>query len=213
MKGHGIITSFCTIRNSLAVVDNNPVFEFQGKGFREFSAALYKNLAIDYPKFHKMDNLCKLGFLSSELLLRNRELRCRYTGNDTGVIFINASSSLDTDRIHQKSILDRSEYFPSPSVFVYTLPNIVIGEICIRNKIRGESAFFIQEKFNPYFLVTWLNYLFDCEIINRCIAGWAEIDGDNYESIVCLIEKTADSIPGIVNFEPAAIYDIYEKIK
>jgi hypothetical protein len=158
-----------------------------------------------------MDNLCKLGFLSAETLLRDTEIRNRYTGKDTGLILMNSSSSLDTDRIHQNTILDRSDYFPSPSVFVYTLPNIVIGEICIRNKITGESTFFIQEKFSPSFLVNYIRYLFDCEIINRCIGGWIEIDGENYESLVCLIEKTAGSDSGIANFEPAAIQDIYNK--
>jgi 3-oxoacyl-[acyl-carrier-protein] synthase-1 len=36
-------------------------------------------------------------------------------------------------------------FFPSPSVFVYTLPNIVTGEIAIRNKFYGETSFYVLE--------------------------------------------------------------------
>jgi hypothetical protein len=209
-KVHSII-SYCSIRNCSVTVNDKQVFTGANTGFKEFSTSLYKSLGIDYPKFYKMDNLCKLGFLSAEMLMREMEIRNRYKGKDTGLILMNSSSSLDTDRIHQNSILDRSDYFPSPSVFVYTLPNIVIGEICIHNKITGESTFFIQEKFNPAFLVNYVSYLFDCEIINSCIGGWIEIDGNNYESLVCLIEKTDRSDSGIANFEPATIQDMYNK--
>lgn len=211
-RNHSII-SYCSIRNNSVLINDELSFTGSNTGFKVFSAAIYKRFGIEYPKFYKMDNLCKLGFLATELLMREKEIRSRYTGNETGLIFMNSSSSLDTDQIHQDTILDRTEYFPSPSVFVYTLPNIVIGEICIRNKITGESTFFIQEKFNPSFLVSYVDYLFDCEIINRCIAGWIEVYRDDYESVVCLIEKTAEPNSGFVNFDPAVIRDIYNKNK
>ncbi len=31
------------------------------------------------------------------------------------------------------------------TLFVYTLPNILIGEICIKFKIQGESNFFVSQ--------------------------------------------------------------------
>lgn len=211
MKDFRTITGFCSVSNNSASVNDHKVFEYPAPQFKEFSTALYKSLGTDYPKFYKMDNLSKLGFLSVELLLRENDTRSRFSGSRTGVIFMNSSTSLDSDRIHQKSIMERTNYFPSPSVFVYTLPNIVIGEICIRNKITGENTFFVQEKFNPLFLEIYINHLFDCEIINRCLAGWIELDGDNYESSVCLIEKTEEPIPGFAIFEASAINDIYSK--
>ncbi len=209
MIDHRIITDYCTVRPNIAKVNGCRVFESSPAKFSSFSTALYKSLSIDYPKFHKMDSLCRLGFVSTELLLNTPDKRRLYSGNNTGIILMNSSSSIDADRTHQTSILNRSEYFPSPSVFVYTLPNIVIGEICIRNKITGEGSMFISERFDPVFLVTYLNHLFDCEIINRCIAGWVEINGENYESLVCLVEKSAEPIGGIANFEATAIDEIY----
>ncbi|HNR41462.1 MAG TPA: hypothetical protein PKL65_04460 [Bacteroidales bacterium] len=203
------ITGYCIIRNNEASVNGKPVFSAHGKNTREFFTDLYKFLDSDYPKFHKMDNLCKLGFLSSELILKKNGVRTIFSGSDTGVILANSSSSLDTDRMHQVTIINRAAYFPSPAVFVYTLPNIVIGEICIRNKITGEGSFFIQEKLNPVFLTDYIRCLLDCEIINRCIAGWLQVDGDDCDAMMCLIEKTDKPISGFVNFEPSVIRDIY----
>ena len=105
----------------------------------EFFTAAYRYFNISYAKFFKMDNLCKLGFLASELLLQGKNISEVYRGDEVGLLLSNAGSSIDTDRNHQKSISKRDEYFPSPSVFVYTLANIVIGEICIRHKLfRGK---------------------------------------------------------------------------
>ena len=122
---------------------------------------------------------------------------------------MNSSSSLDTDRNYQKTISSRTDYFPSPAVFVYTLPNVLIGEICIRHKIFGEGNFFISEKFNPSFVFNYVSQLFDNDFVKCCITGWVEISGNNYESVLYLIEQTGKTETGIANFEPAAIESIY----
>ena len=104
---------------------------------------LYKQHVADYPKFYKMDGLSKLGFLASELLLK-QEQRPRFVDcDDRAVILFNNSSSIGADRKYLTSIVDADNYFPSPSVFVYTLPNIVTGEIAMRNRYHGETSFYI----------------------------------------------------------------------
>ena len=102
---------------------------------------LYRTYVGDYPKFYKMDGLCKLGFLASELLMR-----CDHDGQQTedeqrAVILFNHSSSIDTDQ-HYLASIQPENYFPSPSLFVYTLPNIVTGEIAIRHHLHGETSFY-----------------------------------------------------------------------
>jgi hypothetical protein len=179
----------------------------------KFLTGIYQHFAILYPKFYKMDPLCKLGFLSVELLLRNTAIHEKHAGHETGIILMNASSSLDTDRHHQNSLLDRANYFPSPAVFVYTLPNIVIGEICIRHKITGEGTFFVGERFDATFLVSYIRYLFETSILQCCITGWIETNGEDYGSVVYFIEKTDSPIDGIANFNAATIQRIYDKVK
>ena len=93
-------------------------------------------------KFYKMDNLCKLGYVAAEYLLKDTN----YHPKEIGIILANASSSLDTDCKHQAIISKEGDKAASPAVFVYTLPNVVLGEICIRHKIQGENTFFVRRQ-------------------------------------------------------------------
>jgi hypothetical protein len=213
MKKSLIVSSFCSVTGKEMALNNKVIYTGTGKNFRDLSNEIYTKFSLDYPKFHKMDNLSKLGFLSVELLLIDKKLYLKYQGDEIGIIFMNSSSSLDSDRRHQDSLTNRENYFPSPSIFVYTLPNVVIGEICIRHKVYGEGSFFIAEKFNPDFLIGYIEELFECNAIQCAIAGWVEFDGEDFESLVFLIEKPDNTDTGIVNFEPDVIRNIYEKLK
>ncbi|MCD4746847.1 MAG: hypothetical protein K8R58_11170 [Bacteroidales bacterium] len=184
------ITSSCIIRhNKVFINDKLDYVKDNYTGFPDFIRSVYRNYKISYPKFFKMDNLSKLGFITSELLLKQDDLLSNYKNDEIGIILSNSGSSIDTDIKYYNTIKDKSNYFPSPSVFVYTLPNIMIGEICIRNKIMGESSFFIFEKFEPDFLSNYVNILFDTSKIKSCILGWVDYENDNYESFLFFAEK------------------------
>ncbi len=159
------------IANGVAVVNNTSVLSHADKEFRPFGRSLYKHLGLSYPKFYKMSPLSQLGFLASEILLNDQDL----TGVDpesVSLVIANCSSSLHTDMIYQGTV----ETNPSPAVFVYTLPNIVIGEICIRNGFRGEGVFFIQESFDKEFIFGHAEALLNSGRSTLCLAGWLEVD-------------------------------------
>lgn len=112
----------------------------EGKEHHSLLTTLYKQMIGNYPKFYKMDGLSRLGFVASEILLNAEKGE---TDKERAIIFFNHSSSIVSDRNYKVSINDKNNYFPSPSIFVYTLPNIVTGEIAIRNHFHGETSFFI----------------------------------------------------------------------
>lgn len=114
--------------------------EQEGKEHHSLLTTLYKQMIGNYPKFYKMDGLSRLGFVASEILLNAEKGE---TDEERAIIFFNHSSSIASDRNYKESINDKDNYFPSPSIFVYTLPNIVTGEIAIRNHFHGETSFFI----------------------------------------------------------------------
>lgn len=114
--------------------------EQEGKEHHSLLTSLYKQMIGNYPKFYKMDGLSRLGFVASEILLNAEKGE---TDKERAIIFFNHSSSIASDRNYKESINDKNNYFPSPSIFVYTLPNIVTGEIAIRNHFHGETSFFI----------------------------------------------------------------------
>lgn len=155
----------------------------------EFIRSVYRHYDIDYPKFSKMDNLCKLAFLSAEILLRGMDILQKYPGEEVGIVLENASSSLEYDQKHMESIRDRNKYFPSPSVFVYTIPNIMLAEIAIRHKVKGENAVFILEQFDPRFLSVYVSEMFRNQQVNCCLSGWAECYGGRYESFLFMVEQ------------------------
>lgn len=114
--------------------------EQEGKEHHSLLTSLYKQMIGNYPKFYKMDGLSRLGVVASEILLNAEKGE---TDKERAIIFFNHSSSIASDRNYKESINDKNNYFPSPSIFVYTLPNIVTGEIAIRNHFHGETSFFI----------------------------------------------------------------------
>lgn len=150
---------------------NGKVIFSENENREAFATAVYEQLKIDYPKFYKMDNLSKFGFLASELVLANSEVKDAYR---TAVILSNSAGSLDTDTQYQQA----SAKAPSPAVFVYTLPNIVAGEICIRHGIKGESNFFVIPEYDPDFLSSYLRALM-AGTIETIVSGWVEVlDGE-----------------------------------
>jgi len=188
------LTHWCMIRNNKVMSESNAdIFHENLSTFADFIRALYKKENPGYPKFYKMDNLSKLGFMASEIVLRNSRAAEFYNKEKIGVILANSSSSLDTDMEYQDTIRDKSDYFPSPAVFVYTLANIVIGEICIRNGIKGENAFFICEKFDPALLHLHISAMFDQGRAEACIGGWVELLKERYDAFVFLVQKRSFS--------------------
>lgn len=179
---------------SYSRITNNKVI-FNGKDLsvqRSDSSWLndiYRSLNISYPKFFKMDNLSKAGFLASELLLKEEITDRESPKKDISIVLMNQSASLNDDRLYQETIQDKENYFPSPAVFVYTLPNIVNGEIAIRNKIMGETSFFISETFSPEKIYHTTLHAFSDESISRVICGWTDYELNKCDVLLLLISK------------------------
>lgn len=151
--------------------------------------ALYKTHIADYPKYYKMDGLCRLGFVASELLLR-AEGKPRFVETDhRAVVLFNRSSSVASDRRYLASLCSPDGYFPSPSVFVYTLPNIVTGEIAIRNGYHGETSFYILPHKDSAQMRQALQATFADGQTTSAITGWVDYEDDtHYEADLTIVE-------------------------
>lgn len=179
------ITASCIISNHVVYKNETPVFENKNIPLADFLLSVYHHFEIKYPKFYKMDNLSKLGWLATEILLKDSFRAGEYEPEAMGVVLANASSSLDTDIKYYKTVKD----IASPALFVYTLPNIVIGEICIRHHFKGENAFFIFDEFDAGFVEQYVSGLINNNILQSCICGWVELLDDQYKTVLFLVEK------------------------
>lgn len=179
------IPASCSIVHGVIRKNDKVLFKEEGSPVKDFLLSAYKHLGIDYPKFYKMDNLSKLGLLATEILLKENMEKDKYAPGQIGIVFANRNASFDADLNYWESVKN----IPSPALFVYTLPNIVIGEICIRHNFKGENAFFVQEKFDTSFTEFYVNDLMDRHNLAACICGWVDIVGEEYAAVVYLVEK------------------------
>jgi len=177
------IQNYCSIKNNKVSLNGDLIFEESSEDIKSFFKSIYQYLEPKYSKFFKMDALSKLAFLSAEIILKDVEQK------NIAIILSNNASSLDTDRKHQDSINDKDAYYPSPAVFVYTLPNIGIGEISIRHQLKSENGFFVFEKYNANFHYNYENILVQNNKSEAVLAGWVNIDKDSYEAFLYLVSQ------------------------
>ncbi len=185
-KSH--ITSFSSIQGNSAFLRDEHVFSNEAASTPdELLNSFYRALDPGYLKFFKMDNLSKLGFLATELLLKDIAISEKYKAQEVALLISNSSSSLDTDFKYWEA----NKQVPSPALFVYTLPNILLGELCIRHKIKGENSFFVSEQFDSGFIHNYAEALFEEGNTKACICGWVEILKNEYRAFLYLVEKNA----------------------
>ncbi len=178
---HTVIVSASTIK-----YDGKTAFKSKAEDYATFIREAFKNLNEENMKFYKMDNLSKLGYISAGYLLRGME----YDPEEIGIVLANSSASLDTDIDHERIIGEQGDAMASPAVFVYTLANVVMGEICIRYHIKGENTFFVSEGHETEKTSRYVKQVLTDSNLHYCITGWCELIGTRYRAIFNLIENT-----------------------
>ncbi|OBQ54701.1 3-oxoacyl-ACP synthase [Tamlana sp. s12] len=187
------IKSYCHIKAHEVSLNGKVIYANDSNTFSEFIKAAYKSEKTKYPKFFKMDNLSKLAFLAADVLLKNENFDPEVEQN-IALVFSNKSSSLDTDRKHQETIQDPSNYYPSPAVFVYTLPNICIGEVSIKYKLNSENSFFIFDSFNARHLKIYSDILLSNKKADEVLCGWVDFEDDShYEAFLYLVSPEGNT--------------------
>lgn len=173
------------IEQSRVCLDDKTVFQSEEPDFGTFIREAYKKLGGNNLKFYKMDDLCKLGYIAAGYLLEGKT----FAPQEIAILLANASSSLHTDIRHQQLIDQNGDEAASPALFVYTLPNVVSGEICIRHKIQGENTFFITQTYQPEKLEEYARIVMGKGNLKYGITGWCDLMGDTYKAEFKLIEN------------------------
>ena len=171
-------------------LDGKPLpIQSQGAGLL---SEIYKKYVGDYPKYHKMDALSRLAFLATELLLSRGDVP---QDSKRATILFNRTSSVVADRCHLGSIAKPGEFYPSPSVFLGTLPNIATGEIAIRHGYTGETSLYITDFRDEALMEKVVSSSFsqggfrslicgfvDCESVDSGFVNSEFVDGDRGDS-------------------------------
>lgn len=136
--------------------------------------ALYRERVGDYPKFFKMDLQCKLGFLLTELLVGDDPDRFTPRG-DRAVLVFSREGCLVNDLHYAATMAD----FPSPALFVYTLPNTVTGEIAIRNRYAGETGAYLLERYDRAQIDALVQQAFQDGETRSAVVAWIDCPTEN----------------------------------
>lgn len=161
------ILANCYLSKKGAFFNSKNVFLFKEENWLKEG---YQLVELDYPKFYKMDNLSKMAILGTELINLDGRLNA-IDKDELKLVFANSSASQYTDLKFIESYTQQGN--PSPSLFVYTLPNILTGELAIRHKWYGENVFLVSPKFNAN--------LFTQQLVQSakkgtklCLCGWVD---------------------------------------
>lgn len=198
-----LINHWVHINTQAIIKDGSPLLLFKAPLNSNAPEEVYRELEFNYPKFFKMDLLCKWAWLGAEMLLRNASDLVSDGVNKTkiGVVLSTAAGCYEVDKKYKESIAS----IPSPALFVYTLPNIMLGEICIRHGIKGEQACLVNDRFDADEMCFWVNDMLQNRGMDACICGWADATSENHDVNLFWVTKAA---PGIT-FNAATIQNIY----
>ena len=180
----------CNISKEAVILNNEIQFQLSEGNWKK---EIYSKLEIEYPKFHKMDALAKMAFLSVEMITNVSSIY-KLKDSEVALIFANNSSSQNTDVKFINSYEVKGN--PSPSLFVYTLPNILTGELSIRHKWYGENCFFIEEKFDADFYLEQINFYFS-KGARVCLCGWVNSVDNEEECFVFIVENNGANVNNI----------------
>lgn len=183
------VLSYCRLTDNAFSINGKdvPVTRTEGSSWL---VDVYRQCALSYPKFHKMDRLSKAGYLAAEAVMQAAGLVSDppEPKKDLAVVFMNRSASLDDDLAYQETIRP-DQYFPSPAIFVYTLANIVTGEVAIRHKILGETSFYVAPRFNAASLFQRAEEAFSDDTVQRVLVGWVEYLNNTCDVLVALVDR------------------------
>lgn len=182
--------SFLRINNGVATRNGVPLLHLPKADPEE----LYRALQGGYPKFFKMDVLSKCAWLGAEALLREGDALL-YEGmdkNKIAVVLATKNGCLQTDKRYAETLTT----IPSPALFVYTLPNIMLGEICIRHGFKGEQLCLVQPAFHAEELHFWAHDLLTNRGMDACLTGWADATDDYHDICLFWITRQQATDPG-----------------
>ena len=121
--------------DSLSVDDKAVLTEARGAAL---VTEIFKKYLADGSRFFKMDLYSRLAYVGTGLLAK--EALDAYDPEDRALFIFTQNGSLLADRKHLSTFSDPESFFPSPAVFINTLPNVVLGEIAVKNAIKGETT-------------------------------------------------------------------------
>lgn len=161
---------------------------------------MYQQSGLSYLKFFKMDILSKVAYLASNMLLPKEMQEDK---SKIAVVLSSTSGCLDVDKKFSQS----SANIASPALFVYTLPNIMLGEICISTGFKGEQMCTLSDHADAGWFDFYVNDLLRNRGSLAVLCGHVEATKNGIEAVLCWINHQ----PGAIVFNEQNLDSLFIK--
>ena len=127
---------------TLCIQPGQVVFDGKAESYESTGSALvseiFKKKLSDGSRFFKMDLFSRLAYVATGLIAKDS--LAGYAPEDIALFIFTRNGSVLADRKHLSTFSNPEDFYPSPAVFINTLPNVVLGEIAVMNTIKGETT-------------------------------------------------------------------------
>ena len=164
-----------SIRPDGLVLDGQPV-PLESTGAALVSEIFKKRIADD-SRFYKMDLYSRLAYVGASLLAKDSLADC--APEDIALCIGTVNGSVLADRKHISTISDPEAFYPSPSVFINTLPNVVLGEIAVKNGVKGETTLVMLPERDEATLQTVVDVTLAATRPAALICGWVDCTAED----------------------------------
>jgi len=138
---------------------------------------IYKKNLADQSRFFKMDLYSRLAYVGTGLLAK--DALNGYDPADLAIFIFTQNGSVLADRKHLSSFSNPEEFYPSPAVFINTLPNVVLGEIAVKNNIKGETTLVLLPSRDEATMNTVIQASVAATRPSAVIYGWVDCDAED----------------------------------
>lgn len=188
MNANSYIHDVIIWNNQTIKLNDKAVITLSGDTLTDYAVAAFRTLEAPYPKFFKMDILSKVVYTAVAMLVKEGNVQEHWL-DDTATCITTTNGCLDVDEKFEQS---RSE-LASPALFVYTLPNIMLGEICIKHKFKGEQLCTIGGLNEALALHDYISLLLAENHAKQAIIGYADAYNDQINVRLALISQQPSS--------------------
>lgn len=138
---------------------------------------IFKKYLADGSRFFKMDLYSRLAYVGTTLLAKDA---LEDAGSeDRALVIFTQNGSVLADRKHLSTFSHPDEFFPSPAVFINTLPNVVLGEIAVKNSIKGETTLVLLPDRDETAMQRIIEATVAATRPSVLICGWVDCDADD----------------------------------
>ena len=135
-----------------------------------------------------MDILSKVAYLASSIVI---PLKITEDKSKIAVVLNSTNGCVDVDKRFNQSRAN----IASPALFVYTLPNIMLGEICISTGFKGEQMCTLSDKADADWFDFYVNDLLKNRGTKAVLFGHVEATEKGIMATLCWVSATPTNLP------------------